>query len=243
MHGVSTADTCRKVRDRLGGSLVLPAATGMSFLRGFRHFLSTIERTRGCIALAFGAMVNKKKVNVQVYGLVTSAKRHSPDFTQSPPGHRTCSFMSQLNTPCSIQPGCNFRRTELVKHTSLQCPTRYPLAPGSRECTCQQSALPRSTTSEPIQRSPLSNPRSLLLVRRARYHWATTPHHGSVWRGSAAHQGLHTMRWTSSTSSSEMVGLSKGFPEIILGGGGAFFSRPLHPEDTHEVRAPDPQDT
>ena len=38
------------------------------------------------------------------YGLVSGAKRHSPDYTQLPPGHRTCSFISHLNFPGSIQP-------------------------------------------------------------------------------------------------------------------------------------------
>ena len=33
----------------------------------------------------------KVKVKVEVYSLVFSAKRYSPDFTQLPPGHRTCS--------------------------------------------------------------------------------------------------------------------------------------------------------
>ena len=103
----------------------------------------------------------KVKVKVEVYSLVSSAKRYSPDFTQLPPGNRTCSFISHLNSPGSIQPGCHFRRTALFKHTSLHCPTRYPLTPGSRECTCEQSALPRSTTSKHIQRCRGSNPRSL----------------------------------------------------------------------------------
>ena len=30
----------------------------------------------------------------------------------------------------SIQASCHFRHTELFKHTSLHCPTRYPLTPG-----------------------------------------------------------------------------------------------------------------
>ena len=98
---------------------------------------------------------------MEVYSLVSSAKRYSPDFTQLPPGHRTCSFISHLNSPGSIQPGCHFRRTELFKHTSLYCPTRYPLTPGSREYACEQSAFPRSTTSKHVQRSRGSNPRSL----------------------------------------------------------------------------------
>ena len=103
---------------------------------------------------------------MQVYSLVSSAKRYSPDFTQLLPGHRTCSFISHLNFPGSIQPGCHFRRTELFKHTSSHCPTRYPLTPGSRECTCGQSALPRSIRSEHIQPSRGSNPQSLACKSR-----------------------------------------------------------------------------
>ena len=49
-------------------------------------------------------------VQVRVYSLVSSAKRHSSDFTQLPPGHRTSSFISHLNSPGSIQPGCHFER-------------------------------------------------------------------------------------------------------------------------------------
>ena len=71
-----------------------------------------------------------------------------------------------LNSPGSIQPGCHLRRTDLFKRTGLHCPTRYPLTPGSRECTCEQSALPRNTTSEHIQHSRGSNPRSLACTSR-----------------------------------------------------------------------------
>ena len=35
-------------------------------------------------------------------------------------------------------------------------------------------------------------------------------------------------------------GCSRNYPQ---GGGPTFFFRPLHPQDTHGVRAPDPQDT
>ena len=111
-------------------------------------------------------MWKKQKVKVQVYSLVSSAKCHSPDFRQLPPGHRTCSFISHLNSLGSIQPGWHFRHVELFKHTSLHCPTRYPLTPGSRECTCEQSALPRSTTSKHIQCSWGSNSRSLACMLR-----------------------------------------------------------------------------
>ena len=106
------------------------------------------------------------KVKVKIYSLVSSAKRHSPAFTQLPPGHRTCSFISHLNSPGSIQLGCHSQRTKLLKHTNLHCPTRSPLTLGSRECTCEQSALPRSKTSEHIQRSGESNPWSLACTSR-----------------------------------------------------------------------------
>ena len=82
------------------------------------------------------------------------------------PSHRTRSFISHLNSPGSIRLGCHFRSTELLKHTSLHCPTKYTLTPGSREWTCEQSALPRSTTSEHIQRSRGSNPQSLACTSR-----------------------------------------------------------------------------
>ena len=97
------------------------------------------------------------KVMVHIYSLVSSTKRHPPNFTQLPPGHRTCSFM---NKPSQL-PSCRFWRTELFKHTSLHRPTRYLPTPGLRECTREQSALPRSTMSEHIQRSQGSSSQSL----------------------------------------------------------------------------------
>ena len=105
---------------------------------------------------------------MQVYSLVSRAKRHSLDFTQLPPGHRTCSFISNLSSPGSIHSGCHFRRIELFKHTSLHCPTtRYPLTPGSRECTCEQSALSLVAQRRSIiQPSRGSNPRSLACKSR-----------------------------------------------------------------------------
>ena len=103
-------------------------------------------------------MVTEIKVKVQIYSLVSSTKRHSPDFSQLPLGHRSYLFISHTNFPGRLEPDSHFRRTELLKHTSLHCPTRYPLTPGSRECTHEQSAFPRSTTSEHIQRSRGTEP-------------------------------------------------------------------------------------
>ena len=77
-----------------------------------------------CHSIPFSVKV---KVKVKVYSLVSNAKRHSPDFTQLPPGHRTCSFISHLNFPGSIQADYHFRRTELFKthkpSLSYQVPT------------------------------------------------------------------------------------------------------------------------
>ena len=98
---------------------------------------------------------------MQFYSLVSGAKHHSPGFTQLPPGQRACSFISDLNSVWSIQPSCHFQCMELFKHTSLHCPTRYPLTPRSSQRTCEQSALPRSTMSKQIQPSQGLNPRSL----------------------------------------------------------------------------------
>ena len=64
------------------------------------------------------------EVKVEVYSLISSAKRYSSNFTQLFTGHRTCSFISHPNSPGSIQPGRHFRRTELFQHTSLRYPTR-----------------------------------------------------------------------------------------------------------------------
>ena len=105
-------------------------------------------------------------------------KHHSPDFTQLSPGHRTCSFISYLNSPGSIQSGCHFWCTKVFKHTSVHCPTRFPLTPGLRECTCEQSTLPRRTMPEHIQRSRGSNPRSLACM----YHMLPLSHDAPQYR-------------------------------------------------------------
>ena len=113
---------------------------------------------------------------MQVYSLVSSALRHSPDFSQLAPGHRTCSFISHLNFPGSKQPGCHFRRTELFEHISLHCPPGSHFLLG-RESACV-SKVPKGKTSEHIQRSRGSNPRSLACTSR------TLPlSHGAPQRG------------------------------------------------------------
>ena len=90
------------------------------------------------------------KVKMQVYSLVSSTKHHSPNFTQITPWSQDLFIYKPSQLPREHTVRLPFRCTELFKHTSLHCPTRYPLPPGSTECTCEQSALPRSTTSEHI---------------------------------------------------------------------------------------------
>ena len=108
----------------------------------------------------------KVKVKVEVYSLVSSTKHYSPDFTQLPPGHRTCSFISHLNSPGEHTARFAIFGARNYSNTSLHCPARYPVTPRSRECTCGQSALPRSTTSEHIQCNRGSNLRSLACKSR-----------------------------------------------------------------------------
>ena len=77
------------------------------------------------------ACTNGKKVKVfyggglWTIGLVPGMKHHSPDCTQLPPGAgcRTCSLISHLNSPGSLQPGF-FWRMELLKHRNLHCQGR-----------------------------------------------------------------------------------------------------------------------
>ena len=90
---------------------------------------------------------DKVKVKIKVYSLVSSAKRHSPDFTQLPRGHRTCSFIGHLNSPESIQPGCRF---DARNYSNTQAFTVLPgnlLTPESQQCMCEESALPSRAVS------------------------------------------------------------------------------------------------
>ena len=121
-----------------------------------------------------------KGAKVQVYTLVSSVKRHSPDFTQWFPSYRTMfvhkpsqlpeEHIQWVRLPFSAQ-------GTVFKHTSLPCPTRYPLTPGSRECTYEQSALPRSTTSEQRSRDQTRDLSYKLYIAHATTDRATTPHH------------------------------------------------------------------
>ena len=53
----------------------------------------------GCTCMIHLKMHIEQNMKVKVYSLVSNMKRYSPDFTQSFPGHRTCSFINHLNSP------------------------------------------------------------------------------------------------------------------------------------------------
>ena len=119
---------------------------------------------------------NCKKVKVRVYSLVSSAKRHSPDFIQLPPGHRTCSFISHLNSPGSIQPGCHFFGARNYSNSQA-----FTVLPGTHLLLGRESARVSKVPCLGAQRRSIFSAAGdrtgdLSLVRRAWYHWATTPH-------------------------------------------------------------------
>ena len=87
----------------------------------------------------------KVKVKVQVYSLVPSAKRHSPDFTQITP----CSQDLFVHKPSQL-PGEHTARLLFFGARDCSNTEAFTVLPGThlhlgRECTCEQSALPRST--------------------------------------------------------------------------------------------------
>ena len=127
-----------------------------------KQFVRTLSSRCSHLHLhAIHVMVLTLKVKVVVYSQVSSAKCHSLNFTQLPPGHRTCSFISHLNSPRSIQPGCHFQHTELFKHTSLHCRTRYPLTPGQESAHVGKMPCLGAQRQNLIQPSQGLNPQSL----------------------------------------------------------------------------------
>ena len=115
---------------------------------------------------------------VEVYSLISNAKRHSPDFTPLPPGHRTCSFIIK---PSQLDPGehtarpCHFRRTELFNTQA------FTVLPGTHLLLGRESARVSKVPCLGAQRRSIfsaaeDRTRDLSLVSRARCHWATTPH-------------------------------------------------------------------
>ena len=74
------------------------------------------------------------KVEREVYNPVSSTKCYSPSFTQLPPSYRTCSFISHLNFPGSIQ-------HDAIFSTQNQWPTQaFPVLPGVHLLLGQENA-------------------------------------------------------------------------------------------------------
>ena len=112
----------------------------------------------------------KVKVKVEVYSLVSSAKRYSPDFTQLPPGHRTCSFIkpSQL-------PGEHTAQLTFSVHGTIQTQA-FTVLPGTHLLLGRESARVSKVPCLGAQRrrsifgTAEDRTCDLLLVRRAHYH-------------------------------------------------------------------------
>ena len=96
------------------------AASGVAKWRGETR----LQADGDCRFLALTSN-SEKQVKVRVYSLASSVKRHSPDFTQLPLRHRTCSFISHLNSPrehteyCFVVVGGII--TILCFHKSITC--------------------------------------------------------------------------------------------------------------------------
>ena len=83
-----------------------------------------------------------KQVKVEVYSLVSTAKRYSPDFTQLPSGHRTCSFISHLNSPGSIHA---VLQSSKALETIFIYPKAFTVLPGTHLLLGQESGLSHIT--------------------------------------------------------------------------------------------------
>ena len=112
------------------------------------------------------------KVKVKVYSLVSSAKRYSPDFTQLPPGHRTCSFISHLNSPGNIHAA----RLPFSAHGTIQTQA-FTVLPGTHLLLGQEYAPVSKVPCLGAQRRDTfsaaghrTRDLSLVDLRRARYH-------------------------------------------------------------------------
>ena len=89
---------------------------GVNNVSDWRHgslIWSEVVRKSKCKCYMYNGKV---KVKVQVYRLVSSAKRHSLDFTQLPSGHRTCSFISHA----SQLPGEHTAWLPFLAHGTIQ---------------------------------------------------------------------------------------------------------------------------
>ena len=117
-----------------GGLGLLLSLELLSLGFGVRFVVGFDVRIRAGVRVGVGVEV-KVKVKVRVYSLVSSAKHHSPDFIQLPPGHRTCSFIGHLNFPRSIQPSCHFFGARNYSNTQA-----FTVLPGTHLLLGRESA-------------------------------------------------------------------------------------------------------
>ena len=138
-----------------------------------------------------------KKVKVEVHSVISSGKHHSPDFTQCElPRHRTCSFISHLNSPGSIRPAATCSTRNYSNTQAITVLPGTPLLLG-QESACGQSALPRST-SEHTSAQLGDRTCDLSLTSCACNHRATAPHMTTeVWGfGLGFWKAVHWRHWT-----------------------------------------------
>ena len=109
-----------------------------------------------------------------VWYLARSATR--ANFTQLPPGHRTCSFISHLNSPESIQPGCHFSAHRTIQTHKPSLSYQVPTYSLGRESACVSNVPCLRAQRRSIFSVAGDRTGDLSLVHHARYHWAMTPH-------------------------------------------------------------------
>ena len=121
-------------------------------------------------------------------------KRHSPDFTQLPPGHRTCSFIShfKFNFPGSNSPAAIFSTQYYSNTHAFTVPPGTQLLLG-RESACVSKVPCLGVQHRRIFSAVWDRTHGLLLVHSAHCHWATTPHHKSTVRRQAGWWKKHTV--------------------------------------------------
>ena len=111
---------------------------------------------------------DKGKVNVKVYGLVSGAKRHSPDYTRLPTGRRICSFISRLNSLESIKPCCHHGAGNCLNIRKSSLSYQVPTYSWIEIVHAWVNALPRGTLPQQIQPTQRFEPvMSLLQVMHA----------------------------------------------------------------------------
>ena len=123
----------------------------------------------------YSRAVEFKKVRCRFIVWYLARSAICPISHNLPPGHRTCLFISHLNSPGSIQPGCH---SGAQNYSNTQA---FTVLPGIHLSLGQESARVSKVPCIGAQRRSIVSAagdwtRDLSHVRRARYHWTTTPH-------------------------------------------------------------------